>query len=74
MAGFVQTEICNKQGGLAVLSLDKHPTKHGQYVVLSYHRVAFVGQGLGMLGGQLGTGTATAAQEQQQQQHETTLG
>ena len=26
-AGFIQTEICNKGGGLSVLSLDKQPIK-----------------------------------------------
>ena len=32
---FCQTEICNKQGGSAVLKLDKYPTKTGQFMVLS---------------------------------------
>ena len=30
--GFIQTEIYNKQGGLAVLSSDKHPTKTGWHI------------------------------------------
>ena len=35
VAGFVQTKIHNKWAGLSVLSLDKHPTKIGQSLVLS---------------------------------------